>query len=346
MNILSRRLPAKSALPLLLLLLVGGCSQFGPVAEAPVASKHKPSTTSDVARSKEYVLVTTTQADTFRSLASEYLGDKNKDWQIADFNKAESIVPGQKIVIPLIHPNPVGVYPDGYQTVPILCYHRFGHKRDKMVVTPETFAAQMAYLRDNGYRVIPLSSLPAFLNGEAPLPKRSVVITIDDGYQSSHDVAYPILKKLGFPATIFIYSDFMNARDAMNYDEMRKMAASGLIDFQPHSKTHPHMAEREPHESTEAYQARIEEEIRVPSQKIRQQLGLPVYSFAYPYGETNDLVIAELRNKSFQIGATVHAGGNPAFSYPFRLRRTMIFGDRDMDSFIKALEVFSPATLR
>jgi peptidoglycan/xylan/chitin deacetylase (PgdA/CDA1 family) len=342
MNILSRRLPAKSGLCLIFLLLAGGCAQHGSVAETP----YKLSTAPDVAHGKEYIVVTTTQADTFQSLASKYLGDKSKDWQIADFNKSERIVPGRKIVIPLIHPNPVGVYADGYQTVPILCYHRFGSKQDKMVVTPEDFTAQMAYLRDNGYRVIPLSSLPAFLNGEAPLPKRSVVITIDDGYASSHDVAYPILKKFGFPATIFIYSDFMTARDAMNFDEMRKMAASGLIDFQPHSKTHPHMPDRLSGESPEAYRTRIDEEIQVPSQIIRKRLGLPIYSFAYPYGETNDLIISELKNSNFQLGATVHAGGNPAFSYPFRLRRTMIFGDRDMASFTKALEVFSPVTLR
>jgi peptidoglycan/xylan/chitin deacetylase (PgdA/CDA1 family) len=346
MNIPSRRLPAKSRLSLLLLLLAGGCAQRGPVAEPPPALKRPPVAAPGVALGKEYVVVTATPRDTFQSLASQYLGDRNKDWQIADFNKSERAVPGQKIVIPLVHPNPVGVYPDGYQTVPILCYHRFGNKRDRMVVTPEAFAAQMTYLRDNGYRVIPLSSLPAFLNGEAPLPKRSVVITIDDGYQSSHDIAYPILRKFGFPATIFIYSDFMNARDAMDWDEMRQMAASGLIDFQPHSKTHPHMADRQPRESPEAYQARIEEEIRVPGQKIRQQLGLPLYSFAYPYGETNDLVIAELRKGNYQLGTTVRVGGNPAFSYPFRLRRTMIFGDRDMDSFVRALEVFSPVTLR
>jgi peptidoglycan/xylan/chitin deacetylase (PgdA/CDA1 family) len=127
---------------------------------------------------------------------------------------------------------------------------------------------------------------------------------------------------------------------------MRNMAASGLIDFQPHSKTHPHLADRQPRESLGAYQARIAEEIKVPGRKIQQRLGLPLNSFAYPYGETNDLIIAELKDNDYQLGVTVHAGSNPAFAYPFRLRRTMIFGDRDMDSFARALEVFTPVTLR
>lgn len=336
-----RLLPARFIWPLIL-VLAGGCAQTKPVVERSTAVVAAP----DVARGKEYVIVTAKQGDTLQSLASQYLGDGSKDWMLADFNKVDKVVTGQQVVIPLTHPNPVGVYSDGYQTVPILCYHRFGNKRDKMVVTPETFASQMAYLRDNGYRVIPLASLLPFLRGEAPLPQRSVVITIDDGYQSSHDIAYPILKKFGFPATIFAYSDFMGTRDGMSWEEARRMVSSGLIDFQPHSKTHPHLAERQPRETLNAYQARLEEEIKAPGQKIRQRLGLPLYSFAYPYGETSDLVIAKLKGNDYQLGATVHAGGNPVFAYPFRLRRTMIYGDRDMDSFVKALEVFNPVALR
>ena len=329
-------LQAKFVLPFAL-LLAGGCVQTRLDDKAPPG---------DVARGKEYVVLVAKQDDTFQSLASQYLGDKSKAWMLADFNKTEKVVAGQQIVIPLVHPNPVGVYSDGYQTIPILTYHRFGSKRERMVVTSEAFASQMAYLRDNGYRVIPLSSLLPFLKGEAALPQRSVVITLDDGYQSSHEIAYPILKKFGFPATIFIYSDFVGARDAMSWGTMRDMIASGLIDFQPHSKSHPHLAHRQQQESEGAYQARIAEEIEAPGQKIRQQLGQPLYSFAYPYGETNERVIAELEDNNYQLGVTVRTGGNPAFAYPFRLRRTMIYGDRDLDSFARTLEVFKPQSLR
>ena len=336
MSKLHRPNPARFVLPLAL-LLAGGCAQTGSVVES-----HVP----DVVRGKEYVVVTIKQNDTLQSLASQYLGDRSKDWMLADFNKVDKVVAGQQLAIPLVHPNPIGVYPHGYQTVPILSYHRFSNKSNKMAVTPGAFAAQMAYLRDNGYRVIPLSSLLPFLNGEAALPQRSVVITFDDGYRSVYEIAYPILKKFDFPATVFVYSDFMGARDAASWEEMRRMASSGLIDFQPHSKTHPHLAHRQPRESLEAYQARIDEEIKVPGQKIQQQLGLPLYSFAYPYGETNDLIIGKLKGNDYQLGVTVRAGGNPAFAHPFRLRRTMIYGERDIDSFAKALKVFQPVTIR
>jgi peptidoglycan/xylan/chitin deacetylase (PgdA/CDA1 family) len=286
------------------------------------------------------------RADTWASLADTYLRDKNKGWLIADFNKSDEIVSGQQIVIPLVHPNPMGVYSSGYQTVMILCYHRFGPNKSKMVITPENFDAQMAYLKKHGYRVIPLSSIHSFLKGEAALPQRAVVITIDDGYRSSHDIAYPILKKYNFPATMFIYSDFAGSKDALGAIQMKEMIESGLVDIQPHSKTHTSMAKRLANESNEAYRKRVDEEIRIPGLQIRKGLGLPLHTFAYPYGESNEFMISQLKNAGYGAGVTVIAGGNPAFAYPFKLRRTMIYGDRDMDTFIRNLRVFTTENLR
>ncbi len=228
----------------------------------------------------------------------------------------------------------------------ILCYHRFGPNKSKMVITPENFDAQMAYLKKHGYRVIPLSSIHSFLKGEAALPQRAVIITIDDGYRSSHDIAYPILKKYNLPATMFIYSDFTGSKDALDAIQMKEMIKSGLVDIQPHSKTHTSMAKRLANESNEAYRKRIDEEIRVPGLQIRKGLGLPLHTFAYPYGESNELMISQLKNAGYSAGVTVIAGGNPAFAYPFKLRRTMIYGDRDMETFSRNLRVFTTENLK
>lgn len=301
---------------------------------------------SEVMRGKEYIVHTAHLGDTWSALASTYLKDKNKGWVIADFNRTEKIRPGQQIVIPLVHPNPVGVFSSGYQTVPILCYHRFGPRKSRMIVTPEDFDAQMAYLKEHGYRVIPLADLHAFLKGQAALPQRAVVITIDDGYRSSYEMAYPILKKYGFPATFFVYSDFIGSRDALRWDEIRKMVRSGLIDIQPHSKTHLPLARPLIDETDEAYRKRVEEEIRIPGQQIRRVVGLPLHTFAYPYGESNEFLISRLKHAGYVAGATVKAGATPAFAYPFRLRRTMIYGDGDMDIFIKSLRVFTLENLK
>ena len=88
-------------------------------------------------------------------------------------------------MVPLKAVNRPGVYADEYQTVPILSYHRFGPGGGKMVISPASFAAQLDWLARNDYRVIPLSQLVGYLAGKEMLPRRAVVITIDDGYEST-----------------------------------------------------------------------------------------------------------------------------------------------------------------
>jgi peptidoglycan/xylan/chitin deacetylase (PgdA/CDA1 family) len=319
------------------LIFLGGCAALPP--DALVEG-------SGVIRGKEYVIHRVEAGDTLARLADLYLKDRSKGWLIADFNNANEIEPGQQIVIPLIHPNPIGVYVSGYQTVMILCYHRFGPNKSRMVITPEDFDRQMTYLKKNGYHVIPLSSVHSFFKGESVLPQRAIVITIDDGYRSSYDIAYPILKKYDFPATLFVYSDFIGSGDALGWSEMKEMINSGLVDIQPHSKTHSSLIKRLPNESPYARAERIDEEIRIPTQQIRRILGLPLHTFAYPFGDTDEFLISKLKSANYRAGVTVHAGGNPAFSYPFKLRRTMIYGDRDMNTFISNLKVFVTENLK
>ena len=78
--------------------------------------------------------------------------------------------PGQPLVVPLKSLNPIGVYADEYQTVPILAYHRFGTGGGKMVVSPSSFAAQLEWLARNDYRVIPLGQLAGYLAGRQRCP--------------------------------------------------------------------------------------------------------------------------------------------------------------------------------
>ena len=101
-----------------------------------------------------------------------------------------------------------------------------------------TFREQMQYLKANGYRVISLRELVEFTRLERQLPQRSVVLTFDDGYKSFRQHAYPVLKELGFPATLFVYTDYVGAgRNALSWQDLRELGAEG-VDVQAHSKTH------------------------------------------------------------------------------------------------------------
>jgi peptidoglycan/xylan/chitin deacetylase (PgdA/CDA1 family) len=311
---------------------------------AAVVAPHRPKQV--VAQSERYVIYVPGADDTLQSIARRFLGSETLDWLVADFNDTARAHAGQPLVVPLQHANLTGVFTDGYQTVPVLCYHRFGSAADKMTMTPANFAAQLEYLARNDYRVIRLVDLVEFMEGKRPLPKRAVVITIDDGYASAYHTAFPLLKRYGFPATLFIYTDFIGAKDALTWAQMEELVASGLIDVQPHSKTHTNLAFRRPSESEERYRERLDAEVRIPRQIVQQRLPVRVTQFAYPYGQTNDIVVQRLSKAEYKAAVTVNAGPNAFFASPFALRRTMIFGDYDLETFKAKLQVFKEVKLQ
>jgi len=299
------------------------------------------------AKDDEYVVLITKKGDSLESLAKQYLGDTNKAWLIADFNKIDHVISKREIVIPLKPQNPAGININGYQTIPILCYHRFGDTGHvKLTVTEKRFREQMQYLKDNKYRVIPMADMYKFISGEEEIPKKAVIITIDDGYRSTYEIAYPILKELNFPATIFLYTDFAGAGDAIKWSHARKMTRSGLIDIQPHSKSHPNMSLSRTSESDEEYRKRILKEIDDPTRKIKKYIKAPLHTFAYPYGDTNKMIINHFKNTEYKMGVTVQPGGNPAYAHPYMLNRTMIFGDHSIEDFENALITFQNRNLK
>jgi peptidoglycan/xylan/chitin deacetylase (PgdA/CDA1 family) len=292
-------------------------------------------------RDGDFALVVVGDADSPATLAERYLGDAGKAWQIREMNTADALRPGQVAVVPLRVRNPVGVHVNGYQTVPILCYHRFGNRWGRLAVSPAAFEAQMEHLARNGYRVVSLRQLARFLDGKEALPPRSVVITIDDGYRSTYDVAYPILRKYGFHATVFLYSDFVGASDALTWTQMKDMAASGLIDIEPHSKTHANLTLRLPGESEPRFRERVKREVDAPVAALRERLGDASFTYAYPYGDVNEYVVELLQRQGVRQGVTVTPGGNAFFAYPYMLRRSMVFGGEDIDAFKTKLVTFA-----
>jgi len=293
-----------------------------------------------VGRDNDYVIVSARSGETMASLAERYLGDAGKAWWIAQLNNASTVREGQIVVVPLRQRNAIGVFANGYQTVPILCYHRFGTKTSKLNVTPAAFEQQMEWLARNGYTVVTLARLARFLDGKEALPAKSVAITIDDGYRSSYEIAYPILRKYGFPATVFLYTDFVGASDAMTWAQMKDMTSSGLVTIQPHSKSHANLTQRLPGETDARYRDRIRREVDTPVTVIKERLSEASYTFAYPYGDVNEYVVDLLVKDSVGQGVTVTPGGNPFYAYPYMLRRTMIFGNDDLDAFKAKLVTF------
>lgn len=280
----------------------------------------------------------------FADLARRWLDDPTRGWEIAALNGLSAPRAGEPLLLPRRAIDPLGLVGDRLQTVTVLCYHRIGSGLGRMGVTPEQFAQQMEWLTAHGYPVVRLSDLADQLAGRRALPPNSLVITFDDGYESVHRHAYPVLRRLGLPATLFLYTDFVGGGgDALSWPQVREMAASGLIDFQAHSRTHANLTQRRAGETDAAYRQRLDEEVGGSREAIQRRLGgAPVQHFAYPFGDSNDAVREALRRRRYELGLTVQPGGNPAYAPPLQLRRTMIFGSHDLEAFKARLQVQRP----
>ena len=309
-----------------------------PAPTAPTAPATPPSAVGRVlGRSERFVIYQPAAGDTLRSISARFLGAESRDWIVADFNGIAQAEVDRPLVVPLKRINPLGVYADQYQTVPILCYHRFGSGSSngggKMTVSAANFAAQLDWLARNDYHVIGLAQLVGFLEGRQAVPKRSVVITIDDGYESVHRVALPLLRKHGFAATLFVYTDFIGSPDALSWAQLQDLVASGLVDVQAHSKTHRNLIEREAGEPDERYRQWLDIEVRAPRELLERKLPVQVRHYAFPYGDANQTLLDLLARHRYQLGLTVNPGGNGFFAQPLMLRRTMVYGDQDLSVF-------------
>lgn len=323
-----------------------GCA--GPEIRPPAPPRPVPSITPPPVPSEsahgfpDFIVAIVQPGDSYSSLAGKYLGDPSLDWFLSEFHGSALPAPGQDILIPLSSYAPGGLWPTGYQTVPVLTYHKLSRNGtpDAMTVRETDFEAQMRYLRENGYRVISLDDLFEFLQFRRQVPARSVVITFDDGWRSVYDIAWPILKKYGYPATLFVYTDLIvGSRETLSWEQVRELSRNG-IDIQGHSKTHRYLGRKDRKESFREYFEAVRKEIVESAKIIRKHTGRELKYLAYPYGDTNALVAAMTRQEGYRLAFTVERESVPFFSNDFRVSREMIYGSFTLKEFGNNLTVF------
>lgn len=302
--------------------------------------------TARVFESKDYIVYKLQNKDTAATLAEEFLGDRNKSWVIEDANDDVAFQKNNMIVIPLKEENKGGLTSHGFQVVPILCYHRFEKDCNSSLCMPtHVFEQQIRYLYENGYRVISFGQLLDFLEYRHSLPQKAVIISIDDGYRSVYDVGYPILKKFGFRATLFIYTDFINScKNALTWKQLAVMKADGF-EIGGHTVSHSDLTRQKEGEDSQEFMARIERELRVSKQVIDKKLEQDTMLLSFPYGRYNQTVLEMTTRLGYRVAVTVKRGSNPFFADPLTLKRTQIL-NRDMKTFISALKSFHEVSLK
>jgi peptidoglycan/xylan/chitin deacetylase (PgdA/CDA1 family) len=310
---------------------------------APPVAKVEP--LPEAFRSDDFIVTFARAGDTAETLAARYLGDAAKAWMIVDYMGRDTFAPGDEVIIPARSWNPAGVETGGYQLVPILCYHNLAvQAKGRLMMAASAFEEQMRYLKKEGYRVVSLKEFVEFMSFKRQLPRKSVVLTFDDGYRSFREFAYPILKELGFTATLFIYTDYVGAGRAFSWDELKALAAEGF-DVQAHSKTHGDLR-RAPNETEAQFARRMQAELDQPLAMFQQRIGSRPQFLAYPYGREDDDVVKKAKEYGYIAAFTVRRQGSAAFVYPLRGNRSQIYSEMTLDDFVKNINVFAPEELK
>lgn len=207
--------------------------------------------------------------------------------------------------------------------LPVLTFHRIDDSLSVISFRPELFRRSIEKLHRNGYRSVRLSEAAELIRERKPFPEKSFVITFDDGCRSVYDEAFPVLNKYAITATVFLtVGDSkksgpddrlppLGGSEMLSWGEIRKMADAG-IDFGAHTVTHPDL--------TAIERAAIEYEIIVSREIIEDNLGVPVLSFAYPYGRYDERII-EIAGHNFACACSDKLGLLTAKSRLYALER-------------------------
>lgn len=200
--------------------------------------------------------------------------------------------------------------------ISILMYHQVGNFENITRLKAnychvDSFRKQMHFLRRWGYHVISLTDAIRGLKGEIDLPNHSVVITFDDGYENFYDHAYPILKELELPSTVYavagmvgkpsdwLYEDDIEPAPLMTLEQMLEVQMHG-VDFGSHAIDHPRLSKLS--------QTEMNRQVVESKAMLEELLQKPVHHICYPYGDHDEAVIEASDKAGYLSGTTIVKG--------------------------------------
>jgi peptidoglycan/xylan/chitin deacetylase (PgdA/CDA1 family) len=205
------------------------------------------------------------------------------------------------------------------RNLPILLYHRVdaGPAEDdhfRLRISPQSFEQQMRYLKRHGYRSLSLEEFVLHVKTGTQFLPKTLVITFDDGYESTFTTAFPTLREYGFVATTFIITDFVGQKriwpgqrpsSFLSWDQIREMSRAGFS-FGSHTCTHPSLIKLPPEQ--------VWSEIRKSKVCLEDQLGVPIVTFAYPGGHQNEFLQRIVAQAHYQAACGVDVGPSGLFN--------------------------------
>ena len=215
-------------------------------------------------------------------------------------------------ILPSEFKNVLGIQaskPETSVRVPILLYHYVEYVKDKgdtirksLNITPDTLTSQIETLKNAGYIFINTSDLANVLSGKAELPRKPVILTFDDGYMDFYTDVFPILKEENVKAVEYVIPDFLNRPNFMFTFQLREIAKSSLVEIGAHTMDHVWLKGV----SRKTAQFEIAQSRKV----LQDLLGLPINSFAYPYGAFDQQAIDIVKDAGLTNAVSTVTGIN------------------------------------
>ena len=203
------------------------------------------------------------------------------------------------------------------QKIVVLNYHKVDETPIALAVSPADFERQMAYLKEKGYVSITPDQLADHLERGAALPERPLLITFDDGYADNYENAYPILKKYGFTATIFVVTDYLSRFPAyLTWEQAREMKQGGFY-IASHTMQHKVL--------TELDAQALREELAGSAEALDYQLGKQSRFLAYPTGAYSLALAQAVKDYGYRAAFTIKYGNVDRASNPYALERVPVF---------------------
>ncbi len=221
-------------------------------------------------------------------------------------------------------------------SIPVLMYHyvRTGvavtdQMSYQLSVAPEMLDQQLSYLHDQGFQTISLSDLDESLSEGTPLPPKSVILTFDDGYRDFYTSAFPLLKKYNLRAVSFYIVGYSNYPTYMNWDMVKEIHNSGLVDVESHTLSHFLL--------TKLPLDQQRKEIFDSKKTLEEILHKKVNYFAYPYGDFNQQVLSLAAEAGYKLAFGTDPGLQQKSSEKLSLKRITISGFDNFDKFVEKL---------
>lgn len=189
------------------------------------------------------------------------------------------------------------------KSVPVLMYHsvnNVGAENNAAVVPVDLFKKQMQYLKDNGYTTLSLDELYNFIKNNKPVPKNSLVLTFDDGYEDSYTNVYPVLKSMNFRATVFVITALTDKPGPyITSKQIKEMDQNG-IEIESHTVNHDKLGTLS---QDKQYETLVQSK-----QSLEKILNRKVKYIAYPFGSYNQYTVEETKKAGYSMAFTTNAG--------------------------------------